>query len=75
VPRHEGIAGNESADHLARTGSEHQFTGPETTCGISFGDTKRAVKDWMNKKHIKQWESITGLKQAKELISGPSAKS
>jgi hypothetical protein len=48
---HEGIAGNETADHLARTGSEHPFTGPEPACGISFGVAKRAVKNWMNKKH------------------------
>jgi hypothetical protein len=32
----------------------------------------RAVRDWMNKNHIKQWESLTGLKQANELIVGPS---
>jgi hypothetical protein len=28
----------------------------------------------MNKNYIKQWESLTGLKQAKELIVGSSAK-
>jgi hypothetical protein len=28
----------------------------------------------LNRKHTKQWESIIGLKQAKELIPGPSAK-
>jgi hypothetical protein len=39
-------------------------------CGISF----EVAKDWMNKNHIKQWESTSRLKQAKELILGPSAK-
>jgi hypothetical protein len=68
VPGHEGIAGNETADYLAKTGSE-------PACGVSFGVAKRAVRDWMNKNHIKQWKSLTGLKQTKELILGPSAKS
>jgi hypothetical protein len=74
VSGHEGIAGNEIADLLARTGSEHPFTGPEPACSISIGAAKKAVSNWLNRKHIKQWESIIGLKQAKELISGPSAK-
>jgi ribonuclease HI len=74
VPGHEGIGGNETADHLVKTGSQHPFTGPEPACGNSFGVDKRAVKDWMNKNHIKQWKSIMGLKQAKELTPGPSAK-
>jgi ribonuclease HI len=29
VPGREGIVGSETADQLARTGSEHPFTGPE----------------------------------------------
>jgi ribonuclease HI len=74
VPGHEGIAGNEIADQLARTGSEHLFTGPEPACSISIGAAKKAVSNWLNRKHTKQWESIIGLKQAKELITEPSAK-
>jgi hypothetical protein len=64
VPGHEGIAGNETAYLLARTGSEHSFTGPEPDYGISIGVAKRAVRDWMNRNHIK-WESTTGLKTGK----------
>jgi hypothetical protein len=73
VPGHEGIAGNEIADQLARTGSEHPFTGTEPACSISTGAARKAVSNWLNRKHTKQWESIIGLKQAKELIPGPSA--
>jgi hypothetical protein len=43
VQGHEGIAGNEKADQLARTGSEHSFIGPEPACGISIGVAKAAV--------------------------------
>jgi hypothetical protein len=42
--------------------------------GISIGVAKRAVRDWTNRNHIKQRESTAGLKQAKGLISGPSAR-
>jgi ribonuclease HI len=49
VPGHEGIVGNETADQLARTGSEHPFTGPEPACGISIGVAKKGVRDWMNR--------------------------
>jgi ribonuclease HI len=49
VPGHKSIAGNETADHLAKTGSEHPFTEPELASGISFGVAKGAVRDWMNK--------------------------
>jgi hypothetical protein len=66
VPGHEGTVGNETADQLARTG-------PEPVCGISIGAAKKAVRDWANRNHKKHWESTTGLKQAKGLISGPSA--
>jgi hypothetical protein len=72
VPGLEDTAGNETADLLARTGSKHPFRGPEPACGISVEVAKRAVTDWTNRNHIKQWESTTGLKHAKGLISGPS---
>jgi ribonuclease HI len=45
VPSHEGIAGNETADQLARTGSEHPFIGPDPACSMSIGVVKKAVRD------------------------------
>jgi hypothetical protein len=76
VPGHESIAGNETADQLAKTGSEHPFIGSEPACGITIGAAKKVVRDWTNINHKKKkhWESVTGLTQAKGLILGPSAR-
>jgi hypothetical protein len=54
VPGHEGIVGNETADQLARTESEHVFIGPEPACGISIGVAKKAIRDWKNTNHKKK---------------------
>jgi hypothetical protein len=62
VPGHEGIVDNETADQLARAGSDHLLIGPEPACGISIGVAKKAVRDWMSRKHQEHWESLTGLR-------------
>jgi hypothetical protein len=46
-----GVVGNEKADQLARTRSEHPFTGPEPACGISTGVAKKVVRNWTNINH------------------------
>jgi hypothetical protein len=74
VPGHEDIVGTETADQLARTGSEHPFIGPEPACSISIGVAKKAVWDWTNRNDKNHWESVTRLTQGKGLILGPSAK-
>jgi ribonuclease HI len=74
VPGHEDIVGNETTDQLARTESEHPFIGPEPACDISTAVVKKAVKDWTNRNHKKNWEPTTGLKLAKGLIPEPSAR-
>ncbi|PNF24898.1 hypothetical protein B7P43_G10162 [Cryptotermes secundus] len=35
---------------------------------------RQAIRDWTNMKHKKYWGSLTGLRQAKGLIRGPSIK-
>jgi hypothetical protein len=70
VPGHESIAGNETTDQLARTGSKHPLKESERTCTISIGVAKKAVRDWKKKK----LGIHNGLKQAKGLILGPSAR-
>jgi hypothetical protein len=72
VPGHEGIVGSETADQLAKTGSEHPSIGLEPACGI--GVAKKAARDWTNRNHKEHWEFVTGLTQAKGLIRGPSAR-
>jgi hypothetical protein len=59
---HETLFGNETADQLARAGCDHPLIGPEPACGISIGVAKKAVRDWMSRKHQEYWESLTGLR-------------
>jgi hypothetical protein len=58
----------------ARFGSEHTFIEPEPACGISVGIAKNAVREWTNNDHKKYWESLTGLKHAKEFLQGSSVR-
>jgi hypothetical protein len=53
VSDNEGTVGNATADQLARTGSEHPFTGPEPACGNLNRVAKKAVRDWRNRNHRK----------------------
>jgi ribonuclease HI len=55
VAGHKGIVGKETADQLAKTGSEHPFIGPEPACGISVGIAKKAVRDWTDRNHKEYW--------------------
>jgi hypothetical protein len=74
MPGHEDIEDNETADQLAKLGSECPFIGFEPTCSISAGISKKAVRDWTNRDHKKYWESLTGLKRAKGFLQGPSVR-
>jgi hypothetical protein len=74
VPGHEDIVGNETANQLAKTGSEHPFMGSEPVCGISAGVAKKAARDWTNRNHKEHWESTIGLRETKGLIQGLSAR-
>ena len=51
---HEGILGNERADELAKKGAVTPFTGPEPVLDLLYSVLKRAIWDWMERKHILQ---------------------
>jgi hypothetical protein len=51
VPGHEGVVGKETANQLAKLGSECPFIGPKPACSVSVGVAKKAVGDWTNRDH------------------------
>jgi hypothetical protein len=57
VPGHECTKSNETADQLAKLGSECPFIGPEQACAISAGIAQKAVRDW-TETIKKTWKGI-----------------
>jgi ribonuclease HI len=51
VPGYMGIDGNEMADQVAKSGSSHQFIGPEPALGISAKTAREVIREWTNRKH------------------------
>jgi hypothetical protein len=41
------------------------------SCDISMRVAKRAVKDWTIRDHMKHWNSLSGLQQAKQSYRVP----
>ena len=52
VPGHGGILSNERADELAKKGADTPFTGPGPVLGLPYRAFKRAIGNWMDRKHI-----------------------
>ena len=73
VPGHRDIQGNESADELAKKGTEMPFVGPEAVVGISTCTAKTSVKTWIRDKHQISWQTYPGQKLARKLLSGPNS--
>ena len=51
VPGHEGILGYVKADELAKKGADTPVTGPEPVLGLLYSVVRRAIGDWMERKH------------------------
>ena len=64
VTGHEGILVNERADKLAKKSADTPFTGPELILGLLYSMVKRAIGDWMERKHVRVlevWERLQAL--------------
>jgi hypothetical protein len=62
--------GNERADKLAKKGGDTPFTGPEPVLGLPYSMVKRAIGDWMERKHIECRKSSKDCKHSKTLMEG-----
>jgi Ribonuclease HI len=71
VPGHEGILGNGRDDELAKKGADTPFIGPEPVLVLPYSVVKRAIGDWMERKHIYRWKSGKDCKHSKALVEGP----
>jgi len=69
VPGHSGIPDNETADELARRGSETAFMGPQPALGVRAGLKTGLIKWRTRGSHQRFWERLDSCRQAKEFLS------
>jgi len=62
------------ADRLAKLGTQKMPVGPEPTVGIANSRVIQSLKSLAQQLFQERWDSAIGMRQAKELISGPSVK-
>ena len=70
MPGHRGIAGNEAADQLAKTGSSTPLTGPEPALAISEALVKLGVRRWQENEMNLRRTAALGCRQTKILVRG-----
>ena len=58
VPGHEGVAGNERADELAREGSANAPQGPEPFIPLDYSTLKQELRNFFLRKHINQYSNL-----------------
>ena len=68
VPGHQGIAGNEKADELAREGSNKKLIGPEPAFGITYASQRQLIRDTFTRRHDELWKRLDNRKHCKNFI-------
>jgi ribonuclease HI len=74
VPGHEGTAGNEMADKLAKKGSQLPFIGPEPYCGVGKSHLMEEVKLWEDNHKSVYWTNSPGMRIGKKFIEYSSKR-
>ena len=62
---------NKRADELAKKGADTPYTGPEPVLDQSYSVVKRAIGDWMERKHTECWKSSKDCKLSKTFLESP----
>ena len=57
MPRHEGILDYKRTDEQVKNCADTSFTGPKLVPGLLYSVVRRAIRDWMERKHIEFWKS------------------
>ena len=65
VPGHVNFQGNELADQIAKEAANMKLSGPEPFYPVSMSTIKGDVKQWIEDKHMRQWNSRQDCRQAK----------
>jgi ribonuclease HI len=71
VPGHEGIAGNERADGLARDGSKEPATGPAPFLPLSKSWATESIRGWVQTKVSERWQKLSTCRQTKCFVDKP----